>query len=119
MLKVELNKKSENPFFGLRNSLEFYQNASKGIVNIHNLNNVWNEVRGSKEHREMFFSILFSIGDITARQHNIFGKSKSERELVSSREKRRERCAASTVPIDAVGPVCSEQLNAVSSASPC
>lgn len=76
MLKVELNKKSENPFFGLRNSLEFYQNASKGIVNIHNLNNVWNEVRGSKEHREMFFSILFSIGDITARQHNIFGKNK-------------------------------------------
>lgn len=76
MLKVELNKKSENPFFGLRNTLEFYQNASKGSISTHSLNSVWNEVRGNKEHREMFFSILFSVGDITARQHNIFGKKK-------------------------------------------
>lgn len=76
MLKVELNKKTENPFYGMRHTLEFYQNASKGQVSVSSLNNTWNEVKETKEGREMFFSILFSVGDITARQHNIFGKSK-------------------------------------------
>ena len=40
------------------------------------LDAAWMEVKDSKEKKEMFFSLLFSIGDITNRQHNIFGKKK-------------------------------------------
>ena len=53
MVEIKLNKSNSNPFYGL-------------------LNACWNEVKDSKEQRQMFFSILFSVGDITARQHNIF-----------------------------------------------
>lgn len=76
MLKVELNKKTNNPFYGLKNCLELYQSASKGVVNNAMLNRCWEEVKDNKEHKEMFFSLLFSVGDITARQHNIFKKQK-------------------------------------------
>lgn len=76
MLKVELTNKSANPFFGLRNCLELYQSASKGTIPYGLLDKCWAEVQGNKEKREMFFSLLFSIGDITARHHNIFGKKK-------------------------------------------
>ena len=76
MLKVELNKKVGNPFYGLKNCLSLYQMAGKGMITEQLLTACWNEVRDSKEGREMLFSLLFSIGDITARQHNIFKKSK-------------------------------------------
>lgn len=71
MTKVEFNQKSNNPFKGLKNCLKLFQT----IQNVHNfdeLNACWNEVKNNKEHREMFFSLMFSMGDITARQHNIF-----------------------------------------------
>lgn len=86
MLKVEMNNKTGNPFYGLRNCLSLYQNASKGNVSSATLTQCWNEVRESKEKREMFFSILFSIGDITARQHNIFSKKKVDSGGNSQRE---------------------------------
>ena len=70
MIEVKLNKTSNNPFFGLRNCLTLF-NQGKPITSML-LNDCWNEVKNNKEHREMFFSLLFSIGDITARQHNIF-----------------------------------------------
>ena len=38
------------------------------------LHNAWNECKDSKELREGFFIVCFSIGDITNRQHNIFDK---------------------------------------------
>ena len=76
MLKVELTKKSANPFFGLRSCLELYQSASKGSIPAGLLDRCWTEVQSNKENREMFFSLLFSFGDITARQHNLFGKRK-------------------------------------------
>ena len=73
MIKVEFNKKNENPFFGLSNCLKLQQNVS-GVITPVMLDNAWAEVKNNKQAREMFFSILFSIGDITNRQHNIFNK---------------------------------------------
>ena len=73
MIQVELNKKNENPFYGLRNCLRLLQASTDSIIYESLLNEAWDEVKNSsKENRELFFSILFSIGDITNRQHNIF-----------------------------------------------
>lgn len=69
MVEVKLNKENNNPFFGLSNCLEIFNTSS---INEMKLNTAWNEVKDSKEKREMFFSLLFSIGDVTNRQHNIF-----------------------------------------------
>lgn len=77
-MKVELNKKSDNPFYGLKNCINLYNLVGKGVINETLLNSCFEEVKESKEQREMFFSLLFSIGDITARGHNIF-KGRIER----------------------------------------
>jgi hypothetical protein len=69
MIKVEFNKKNENPFFGLTNCLSIFQGHA---INDDLLNNAYNEVKDDKTKREMFYSLLFSIGDITNRNHNIF-----------------------------------------------
>lgn len=69
MIKVEFNKKSENPFYGLKNCLSIFQGS-----NISNtlLDQAYAEVKNDEIKRKMFYSLLFSIGDITNRQHNIF-----------------------------------------------
>jgi hypothetical protein len=85
-LAVHVNKKTDNPFYGMRNTLELYQNASKGTINQGMLDRSWSEAQKSKEGREMFFSLLFSIGDITARQHNIFKGVKTDSGGSSQRE---------------------------------
>lgn len=74
-LKVEMNKSNTNPFYGMRNCLLLFQNASKGTVSDSMLNAAYAECK-TKEQKEMFYTLLFSIGDITARQHNIFKKQK-------------------------------------------
>ena len=71
MIEVKLNNRSNNSFYGLKNCLNLTQ-ASTTNISEEMLNNCWAEVKDNKEHREMFFSLLFSIGDVTARQHNIF-----------------------------------------------
>jgi hypothetical protein len=71
MVEVKLNKSNNNPFYGLRNCLKLFQCVG-GTITTSLLDDCWNEVKDSKEQRQMFFSILFSVGDITARQHNIF-----------------------------------------------
>lgn len=76
-MTVELNNKSNNPFYGLKNCLNLTQAATSSITTSM-LDACWNEVKDNKEHREMFFSLLFSIGDITARQHNIFKGTKRD-----------------------------------------
>ena len=76
MVQVELNKKSNNPFYGLRRCLQLQQASTDAVISEVLLNDAWLEVKNSKEKRELFFSILFSIGDITNRQHNIFKKKK-------------------------------------------
>ena len=73
MVEVKLNKVNSNPFFGLSNCLEIFNSTS---ISEYKLNAAWSEVKSNKEKREMFFSLLFSIGDITNRQHNIFKNKK-------------------------------------------
>ena len=83
MIKVEFSKSNTNPFFGLKNCLELLTNKQ---ITLQMLDAAWLEVKDSKEKREMFFSLLFSIGDITNRQHNIFGKKKIDGGGNASRE---------------------------------
>ena len=71
MIKVELNRSNENPFYGLKNCLQLFQSTTNRISETL-LNNCYAEVKDNKERRQLFFSLLFSVGDITARQHNIF-----------------------------------------------
>lgn len=71
MVEVKLNKSNNNPFYGLRNCLQLFQSVG-GKIEPRLLDACYDEVKSNKEHRQMFFSLLFSIGDITARQHNIF-----------------------------------------------
>lgn len=75
MIKIELNKSNNNPFYGLKSCLALFQNAS-GIITLSMLDAAYNEVKNNKEHRELFYSLLFSIGDITNRHHNIFANNK-------------------------------------------
>ena len=77
MVEVKLNKSNNNPFYGLRNCLKLSQ-AATGNITYDLLDSCYNEVKDNKEHREMFFSLLFSIGDITNRQHNIFKNIKKD-----------------------------------------
>lgn len=75
MIEVKLNKSNQNPFFGMQHCLDLFQ--ASGNQSIY-LDNAWKEVKDSKEKRELFYSILFSIGDITNRQHNIFKGKKTD-----------------------------------------
>ena len=65
---IEFNKKSENPFTGLKNCLKIFNGGINNVI----LDAAYDEVKSDKNKREMFYSLLFSIGDITNRQHNIF-----------------------------------------------
>lgn len=76
-MEIRLNKSNNNPFYGLKNCLSLQQKAT-GTITEELLNACWNEVKNSLEKRQMFFSLLFSIGDITARHHNIFGNTKRD-----------------------------------------
>lgn len=72
MIEVKLNKGNENPFYGLRSCLRLQQASTDAVINESLLDEAWKEVKSNKEKRELFYSILFSVGDITNRQHNIF-----------------------------------------------
>ena len=70
-MEVKLTKKTnDNPFYGMKANLRLFQNVGNTIT-IDMLNSAYAEC-DTKEKRELFFSLLFSIGDITSRQHNIF-----------------------------------------------
>lgn len=76
-MEIKLNKSNNNPFYGLRNCLSLQQKAT-GSITTSLLDACWEEVKDSLEKKQMFFSVLFSIGDITARHHNIFGNTKRD-----------------------------------------
>lgn len=76
MVEVKVNNSNENPFYGMRNCLKLFNNIGSGAINTALLDDCYAECK-TREQKEMLFSLLFSIGDITARQHNIFkGKKK-------------------------------------------
>ena len=77
--KVKMQSKvDENPFYGkvaLKSLLNSGKTASTKSAMFDLLNKAWQECT-TRELREGFFVIIFSIGEITNRQHNIFGKIK-------------------------------------------
>jgi uncharacterized protein YegL len=80
MLQVKMQSKvAENPFYG-KSAMKQLLNQGKQAGSMVNmwamLDSAWKEAKDSKELREGFFIICFSIGEITNRQHNIFGKQK-------------------------------------------
>lgn len=84
MQVVEFNKKNENPFYGLRNCLNIYQHNS--CLQVNHFEVAYNEVKDDPEKLKMFYSLCFSIGDITNRQHNIFRGKKKDSGGMSQRE---------------------------------
>lgn len=73
-MQVELNKKVQNPFYGMRKTLELMQRTSSAVSQ-GNFGEAYAEC-DTIEKKQLFYSLAFSIGDITARQHNIFKKNK-------------------------------------------
>ena len=87
MTHIEFNKKSNNnPFKGLTNCLSLYRSSNAYTIPSSLLDKCWEEVKDDKQKRQMFFSLLFSIGDITNRQHNIFKKQPKDTGGIANRE---------------------------------
>lgn len=84
MQVVEFNKKNENPFYGLKACLTIYQRNQ--FLTVQDFENAFQEVRNDPEKLKMFYSLCFSIGDITNRQHNIFHGKKKDSGGMSQRE---------------------------------
>ena len=85
MVRLNNSNKTQNPFYGMRNCLNLLNNADKTGIMPAMLDNCWDEC-DTKEKKEMLFSLLFSIGDITNRHHNIFGKKKVDNGGNANRE---------------------------------
>lgn len=87
MTHIEFNKKSNNnPFKGLTNCLSLYRSSNAYTIPSSLLDKCWEEVKNDKQKRQMFFCLLFSIGDITNRQHNIFKKQSKDSGGIANRE---------------------------------
>ena len=71
-MKVEFSKKNENPYYGMSNTLSIYQDATKG-KNVYQsvLDGAWGEAN-TDEKKAVLFTVLFHVGDITNRNHNLF-----------------------------------------------
>lgn len=89
-VKGDLQKKlSENQFYGLRYTLDYFQQVPKMTDNVNKsqlfeyLSNTWNECKNDVEKRKLFFSIFFKHLDVSNRDHNfltrIYGKNKSDK----------------------------------------
>ncbi len=86
MIKVEFNKQNENPFYGKNHTLAIFQQGSKGTgVTTSKLEAAWKECSDELE-RAMLMCVLFSIGDVAARQHNVFDKKGIDKGGNSQRE---------------------------------
>ena len=81
---VEFNKKNTNPFYGLKACLKIFQDNA--MLNDIWLNDAYEEVKNDPEKLKMFYSLCFSIGDITNREHNIFRHKKKDSGGFSQRE---------------------------------
>lgn len=84
MVEVKLNNSNENPFYGMRSCLTIMQNVG-GNITPAMLDNAYRECN-TREKKQMFYSLVFSIGDITARQHNIFKGKKRDNGGNANRE---------------------------------
>lgn len=84
MEQVTFNNSNENPFYGMKNCLTLFENTGNTITT-DMLDKAYQECN-TKEKKELFYSLLFSIGDITARQHNIFKGKKRDNGGNANRE---------------------------------
>ena len=77
--KVEFNTETANPYYGMSNTLSIFQNGSKGGGGSRGiLEKAWNECGDDVEKQALLACVLFSIGDVASRQHNLFeGKVES------------------------------------------
>jgi len=72
------SKKQGNPYFGMAKTLGMLQNVTKMVDKpsksavFSYLNEAWKECKDALEKRQLFFSCVFSFGDITNREHNLF-----------------------------------------------
>ncbi|MBO7211608.1 MAG: hypothetical protein J6V44_11475 [Methanobrevibacter sp.] len=82
MQQVQFNKSNENPFVGMNHCLDVYG----GNVTPNKLSAAFYECK-TPEQRQMFFSLLFSFGDITNRQHNVWYPQKKDNGGRADRDK--------------------------------
>lgn len=85
MVEVKLNNSNENPFYGMRNCLQLFNNLN-GTITTSMLDAGYEEVKNDKTKKELFYSLLFAVGDITNRQHNIFKGVKTDNGGNANRE---------------------------------
>lgn len=85
MVEVKLNSSNENPFYGLKNCLQLFNNLN-GTITTSMLDACYEEVKDNKDNKKLFYSLLFAVGDITNRQHNIFKKIKVDNGGNANRE---------------------------------
>lgn len=86
MVEVKLNKNNDNPFYGMHSTLKLFEASSDSSFNVNLIQSAWNECQKDKDKRALFYSILFSIGDITNRKHNIFRGKKIDNGGNANRE---------------------------------
>lgn len=78
---------SENPFYGLRKLLNAMQQLPKLVTPSKTqvyalLNDAFSEVKtitdkqAAKDARTLLFTIIFKVGDVVNRDHNVFGRKK-------------------------------------------
>lgn len=76
--KVTFNRDvKENPFRGMSSTLALLQSVSDTDLDMELVEKAYAEC-DTKEKKDLFWSLVFSIGDITARQHNIFKGQKKD-----------------------------------------
>jgi hypothetical protein len=88
-MNILSRKTSENPFYGQKELLTLYTRGSAKCPKselLQLLNNAWKAVIENIELRRMLFVIIFSFGDITNRQHQIFGKNQVDQGGAAWRE---------------------------------
>jgi len=80
-LQAKINK-SENPFYGSSKLLNMFQQLPKmGSAPIKTsiysyLTAAYDECSNDEQKKELFYTILFSIGDVNNREHNLFSVKK-------------------------------------------
>lgn len=81
-MKILRKQVEENPLYGRKALFDLYGKGSSGQMAEHVFKNAltyaWRESKDSRIALETFYSIAFSIGDISNRHHNLFGTAKPE-----------------------------------------
>jgi len=80
--QAKSQKVSENPFYGKRELFglhKYFQKTTDENTNASTINSMLDRAWGecsTQADKELFFIIIFAAGDITNRDHNMFGKLK-------------------------------------------